>query len=430
MRWNRVLATTFLGLIFTAPLRASECELSPLVFEGDSLTQMLRTVGSPIEGDFEQMPIVKAVFRFGEPTYRDFAAAETVDLFLDLTLDARSVPATWKKTVYDRAHKRGCDTRTRWAEGFGWKVVSSGAVEAKFRVKKEDWSCGTNFFGGMWKNRNWRVDATVWQTLRAEVRDGGENLVLGMRGRYEDNVDSRILSFVKAFGNIASLEPISSFILNIDEKIFASLKHYRDAVEEIERFREYGSHQITLFSLEGGRGQTVKLDLVHDPATAFRQAGQNLYLESRLRSREERSFLPSQACRIREVLDKARIQTERVGPGGVSHVVRRGDNAWSIAEHYYADGRYFQLLVASNGLEDPSQLSEGQELQVSPLGKFLRDETVELIATGESVWSTSGPPSGGDVRTFAEALDANQLPDSDLVYPLQVLKVVGPEARP
>lgn len=398
------------------------CDLSPLHFEegewSDAVASVL-PVGERRIG--EELRITRMEIGFSPARYEAWAGGEVVDVLLSATVDAQQLITSWRREATERAHARGCGTRTQWAKDFTWRVVHNRDVEGKFRVQHEEWSCGKiPIINKTWKNKNAQFDATVWQTFMPRVRNGGDELRIEFSGRYKDNVPDKLIDLIKFFANTASVEPILSEVAHLDESIFSRLKQYRDVIEEIERFRVLGSGVAGVIPVDG-QGSKVSLDLVFSNAR-FEKNGNRLALAMELRSREGRAILPSQACLLKEGLEKARLQGQAIGPGGRNHVVARGENAWSIARESYGDGRYFQLVAAANNLDDPSTLREGQQLRLEPLANFLARNEVVVLSSGDSLWKISSAQAGGR-GTFSEILSANDsLSNPDLVYPVQVIR--------
>lgn len=398
------------------------CDLSPVKFEGTEWSAVVESVlPRGLRDSGGEFPILSMELGFSDPRYEEWADGEVVDVLVSATLDASQMIETWKDEAKERAEKRGCGTRTQWAKDFTWKIVDGGDVEGKFRVQHEDWSCGSiPFTGRRWKNRNSRVDATIWQTFKPRLRNDRNDLNIEFSGRYKDNVPSALVDLVKVFANVASVEPVLSEVAKVDEGIFVRLKEYRDAISEIERFRVLGNGAAGLVPV-GTESASVLLDLVFSEAK-FEEEGRALRLALALGSRRGKSILPSQACVLKEGLEKARLQGQVIGPDGRPHLVARGENAWTIARNSYGDGRYFQLLAAANNMDDPDMLREGDEIRLEPLSSFLDRDDVMVLHSGDSLWALSNE-AGGDSGGFVELLRANgSVVDPDRVYPVQVLR--------
>ena len=56
-------------------------------------------------------------------------------------------------------------------------------------------------------------------------------------------------------------------------------------------------------------------------------------------------------------------------PAHLRHTVRRGENFWSISQHYYGSGRYYKALWAANGdqVQAPDRLAVGMTIVVPPV---------------------------------------------------------------
>lgn len=404
-------------------LPAAACDTSsPIRFANGEWSDTVKTVlpasARELAGAFE---VLDVEIGFSEPRYEEWAGGEVVDVLVHAEVDAEPLLTIWKQGAKDKAHKRGCGTRTRWAKDFSWKIVDGRDVQGKFRVTHQKWSCGS-FMGSNWKNKDAEFNATIWNTFMPRIVDGGNEIKLDFDGDYKDNVPGVLKDLAKFFGNVVSVEPILSEVVKLDESIFAYLKQYRDTIREIERFRTLGRGFTEILPV-GDDQSKIFLDLVFDDVRFTKKNGR-LVLQLKMKSRAGKALLPSQSCLLKDGLEKAHLQMRQVGPHGRTRLVAWGENAWSIARDAYGDGRFFQLVAAANGLEDPNHLPEGSEIRLEPLAKFLDRGEVLVLTAGDSLWKLSDE-AGGEGGSFTELLAENPLPDPELVYPVQVIRRVG-----
>lgn len=88
------------------------------------------------------------------------------------------------------------------------------------------------------------------------------------------------------------------------------------------------------------------------------------------------------------------ITTER----SVTHAIRPGESLSQLAEQYYGDQMYFNVIASYNGLDDPTNIRVGQEIKIPEIRgvPFLVEEeqieAVEETAPVEAVEAVTAPP--------------------------------------
>ncbi len=95
----------------------------------------------------------------------------------------------------------------------------------------------------------------------------------------------------------------------------------------------------------------------------------------------------------------------RIDP--ITHVVRRGENFWTISKHYYGSGRFYKALWRANSARVPQieELYIGTKIQV-PAPEDLDSRFIEP-ASGASGSDRKSSPSSRSNETFSDTQRAN-----------------------
>ena len=99
--------------------------------------------------------------------------------------------------------------------------------------------------------------------------------------------------------------------------------------------------------------------------------------------------------------------------GYVTYTVEPGDTLWAIARRCHTT---VPALVEANGIRDPDLIYPGQQLRI-PAGE---DGTVSYtVRPGDTLWAIAR----SHATTVERLTQLNRLPDPDLIYPGQVLRL-------
>lgn len=140
------------------------------------------------------------------------------------------------------------------------------------------------------------------------------------------------------------------------------------------------------------------------------------------------------------------------------YTVKEGDTLFLIAEKYYNDGEKFTEIAKANNLSDVNAIETGQALEIPKLASDVAQASMEpsvapsvepsatptpVLGTGgadTTVWgakidsdtytvvegdwlSTISARAYGDIYSYQKIAEANNIPNPDLIYPGQVLKL-------
>lgn len=133
------------------------------------------------------------------------------------------------------------------------------------------------------------------------------------------------------------------------------------------------------------------------------------------------------------------------------YTVKEGDSLFLIAQNYYQDGFKFEEIAKANNLSDVNSLEVGQVLEIPKLEASAPTLSAQPSPTPQSpAVETSPPPSEqwgppitadtytvvegdwlskiagrayGDIMTYKRLAQANNIPNPDLIYPGQVIKI-------
>lgn len=106
------------------------------------------------------------------------------------------------------------------------------------------------------------------------------------------------------------------------------------------------------------------------------------------------------------------------------HVVKEGENLWTISESLYKSGYNWVDIAKENNLESPDAISAGQTLKIpenveiiNPTGEIAsRIETGSYqVREGDNLWEIS-VRAYGDGYKWVEVARANNLANPDLLF--------------
>ena len=123
---------------------------------------------------------------------------------------------------------------------------------------------------------------------------------------------------------------------------------------------------------------------------------------------------------LASLVSSLKTQQERIPKDGLDHLVRDGEHWWAIAEHYYGDGRFHNLLRSLNDdrWRPDGELLPGETLRIEPLRRLLWDPDRHVVGLGQTLWSIAGD-RGVDRRPLIEQ-GRESSGDPDLIYPLSM----------
>jgi nucleoid-associated protein YgaU len=104
--------------------------------------------------------------------------------------------------------------------------------------------------------------------------------------------------------------------------------------------------------------------------------------------------------------------------------VEEGDSLWKIAERHYGNGRYWLPIAEENygSMERvPSKLRSGQKLLVPPMHELLKQRYI--VNAGDNLWAIADAVGGVETPAGIATKNSTRVPNRDLIYPLQRLKV-------
>lgn len=148
-------------------------------------------------------------------------------------------------------------------------------------------------------------------------------------------------------------------------------------------------------------------------------------------------------------------QTQDVSPEKLpgKYTVKEGDTLFLIAQNYYQDGSKFEEIAKANNLSNVDVIETGQVLEIPALfptpspsassqpsptpaetsegGTGGADTTIwgpKIEGTSYTVqegdWlSTIAGRAYGDIFAYQKLAEANKIPNSDLIYPGQILTI-------
>jgi nucleoid-associated protein YgaU len=123
---------------------------------------------------------------------------------------------------------------------------------------------------------------------------------------------------------------------------------------------------------------------------------------------------------------------------GGKYTVKKGDSLWNIAEEAYNSGYNWVDIANENGLKNPSDISEGQELSLpvvaskvetkSVLGEVIKEDVVSnkiegsayTVVKGDNLWKIA-VRAYGDGYKWVEIAKLNKLTNPGLIHPGNVL---------
>jgi nucleoid-associated protein YgaU len=127
-----------------------------------------------------------------------------------------------------------------------------------------------------------------------------------------------------------------------------------------------------------------------------------------------------------------------------TYVVKESDSLWSIAENEYKDGHKWTEIAKANKLENPDAIEKGMklilpEIMVSPTPAIAEQAESETkrqevpaggkitgnsykIVQGDNLWEISVRAYGDGYR-WPELARVNNIPNPDLIYPGDTLKL-------
>ena len=116
--------------------------------------------------------------------------------------------------------------------------------------------------------------------------------------------------------------------------------------------------------------------------------------------------------------------------------VKEGDTLWSIAEKEYKDGYKWTEIARANNLSDPDDIEKGMKLTLpetsaptqtavavpaEPVGGKITGESYRIVE-GDNLWDIS-VRAYGDGFKWPELVKENKIPNPDLIYPGDEIKL-------
>jgi len=135
-------------------------------------------------------------------------------------------------------------------------------------------------------------------------------------------------------------------------------------------------------------------------------------------------------------------EAEFKGTLPTTHKVERGENLWTIAEHYYGSGYNWVDIAQENKLSQPNLLAAGQELTIPavPAKQSTIDQlpstgisdqvqvenpiegTTYTIQKGDNLWEIAVRAYGDGYR-WVDLAKANQLENPNIIHPGNELQI-------
>jgi len=141
-----------------------------------------------------------------------------------------------------------------------------------------------------------------------------------------------------------------------------------------------------------------------------------------------------------EIVPSATTEKEQIAKIGEKHTVQKGETLWSIAEDAYGSGYNWVDIAKENGLTNPSNIVEGQELSIpsaeSKLATIMEEETKTevqaevdttkisgasyTVVKGDNLWDIA-VRAYGDGYKWVEIARENNLNNPNLIHSGNVL---------
>jgi putative chitinase len=141
-----------------------------------------------------------------------------------------------------------------------------------------------------------------------------------------------------------------------------------------------------------------------------------------------------------EIVPSATTEKEQVAKIGEKHTVQKGETLWSIAQDAYGSGYNWVDIAEENGLTNPGDIAEGQELSIpsaeSKLATIMEEETKTevqaeadttkisgasyTVVKGDSLWNIA-VRAYGDGYKWVEIARENNLKNPNLIHSGNVL---------
>ena len=111
--------------------------------------------------------------------------------------------------------------------------------------------------------------------------------------------------------------------------------------------------------------------------------------------------------------------------------VKEGDSLWTIAEKEYNDGYKWTEIAKANKLENPDVIEKGMKLILPSIAaneevKMGAEEKITgdsyKVAEGDNLWDIS-VRAYGDGFKWPELAKENKIPNPDLIYPGDTIKL-------
>lgn len=144
-----------------------------------------------------------------------------------------------------------------------------------------------------------------------------------------------------------------------------------------------------------------------------------------------------------EIVPSATTEKEEVAKIGEKHTVQKGETLWSIAQDAYGSGYNWVDIAKENGLTNPGDINEGQELSIpsveSKLATIMEKETktevqetqaesdttkisgaTYTVVKGDCLWDIA-VRAYGDGYKWAEIARENNLKNPNLIHSGNIL---------